>query len=77
MYPNPFSNTLNIRSNDLDLNDYTITITSINGAEIFKNHYKSNNQITSIDLSWLNLGCYIITWSTAKTVQHQSILKSN
>jgi predicted outer membrane repeat protein len=77
IYPNPFTNRINISSNDLILSDYTISIASINGIEIFNQQLKKTNQPISLDLCNLSLGLYIITIRTKNSVQHQTIIKNN
>ncbi|CAM3880532.1 Secretion system C-terminal sorting domain-containing protein [Flavobacterium branchiophilum] len=63
VYPNPFTEKLNINLKKIELQNTNITIFNSNGSEIFSKFYKNsiNNEILSIDdLSTYSAGIYFL-----------------
>ena len=71
VYPNPARDFITIRSNDLINN--TLTITSLTGNEIKTIELITN--LTSIDISNLNSGVYLISIKKNEQIYYKKFMK--
>lgn len=63
VYPNPFTDKINIDFKNIDLNDTKITVYNLNGSEIFSKNFKcsNNNETLSIEgISKYSSGIYFL-----------------
>ncbi len=71
MYPNPVSNFLNVKIDNIS--DYTITITNILGKKVYKRKLDNSSKI---NISELNSGIYIASVSDGKLTMSKKIVKN-
>ena len=72
LFPNPVASNLNVMSkNDKIIG---ISILSLNGQILLDQKY--DNQLTTIDISQLNVGMYLIQINTEKSISIQSLIKN-
>ena len=73
LYPNPFRNTLNIKTGTNK--PYTISIFDITGKELLKKQIPAGNNVQSIATGNLPEGVYVVKTETAGNVNVQKVVK--
>jgi subtilisin-like proprotein convertase family protein len=77
IYPNPIidSNVLNIITKDTSIDNIDITLFSILGKSLLSKSFKLNNRKTTLDVTNLSSGIYLLRINTGKEQVNYKILK--
>jgi hypothetical protein len=75
VYPNPTSETFAIRQHgNMAQSNYDYTITDLSGKKVMTGH--SNNQVTSVDVTALQTGIYLVTMTQDGIVSTSKLIKN-
>jgi hypothetical protein len=72
IYPNPASNILNIRLDNIETGAY-YTVFTINGKKVLADHI--NSLLTTVDLSACSPGIYIMQVLNGKKIHTEKVIK--
>ncbi|MFO7829407.1 MAG: M14 family zinc carboxypeptidase [Bacteroidales bacterium] len=75
LYPNPFTEFLNIDVNSQFNDDFLIKIFNIQGQKLYEGKYKNTKKVSLNNLNQLLKGIYIIQIVTADSIQSEKIVK--